>query len=39
MHLLFHRCLRSGDADVAFVDHLALESIEGERLFCRSSGI
>lgn len=37
MHLLFHRCLRSGAADVAFVDHLALESIEGKPL--RSSGI
>lgn len=30
IHLLFHRCLRSGAADVAFVDHLALESIEGK---------
>lgn len=34
MHLLFYRCLRSGVADVAFVDHLALESIEGKPLFC-----
>lgn len=29
MHLLFHRCLGSGAADVAFVEHIALESIEG----------
>lgn len=25
-----HRCLRSGAGDVAFVDHLALQSIEGK---------
>lgn len=34
MHSLVHRCLRSGAADVAFVDHLALESIEGNPSFC-----
>lgn len=33
LFLLCHRCLRSGAGDVAFVDHLALESIEGELIF------
>ncbi len=28
--LLCHRCLRRGAGDVAFVDHLALESVEGK---------
>lgn len=31
------RCLESGAGDVAFVDHLALESIDGNLSFYRSS--
>lgn len=38
-YLFFHRCLKSGAGDVAFVDHLVLESIDGKQFSNRAISI